>query len=90
MQAVLRLYKDVDGYIRENYNTVRGEAQLSMPDRTLALIIPFAEGKFQSEVVRLQGGKADLDPQRVKKSLVGASDHTGPLKNAWFFGGKYR
>jgi len=30
MQAVLRLYKDVDGYIRENYNTVRGEAQCSM------------------------------------------------------------
>ena len=27
MQAVLRLYKDVDGYIRENYNTVRGETQ---------------------------------------------------------------
>ena len=30
MQAVLRLYKDVDGYIRENSNTVRGEAQCSM------------------------------------------------------------
>ena len=30
MQAVLRLYKDVDGYIQENYNTVRGEAQCSM------------------------------------------------------------
>ena len=30
MQAVLRLYKDVDGYIRENYNTVRGEAQCSI------------------------------------------------------------
>ena len=24
------MYKDVDGYIRENYNTVRGEAQCSM------------------------------------------------------------
>ena len=30
MQAVLRLYKDVDGYIGENDNTVRGEAQCSM------------------------------------------------------------
>ena len=30
MQAVLRLYKDVDGYIWENYNTVRGKAQCSM------------------------------------------------------------
>ena len=40
MQAVLRLYKDVDCYIWENYNTVRGEAQCSMFNTVRTILQP--------------------------------------------------
>ena len=62
MQAVLRLYKDVDGYIRENYNMALLRREHEKGRGVILITHDMALAKETNEILLLQGGK--LCPQK--------------------------